>query len=222
MRAVDKGSSPYEHIGHYAQALPYLENAIGLYCSYCEFPIAHMPEVEHVSAKSCGGSATDWSNLLLGCKYCNTRKGTAVTPENADNYLWPDTDNTALAFSYDGGVPAVNTAVLTEQDPSLAMLAKASNIYRLLSLDHVPSPSQKDRRFRARNAAYELALTSLRDYEKFTHCSPELKEAFINQTIFTALGSGFFSVWITVFREHPEIAERLVQAFPGTRTEYYL
>ena len=45
-----------------------------MYCSYCEFSIPHVPEVEHVVSKSKGGDLTDWNNLNLGCKYCNTRK----------------------------------------------------------------------------------------------------------------------------------------------------
>lgn len=59
-----------------------------MYCSYCEFPIPHVPEVEHVVSKSKGGDLTDWNNLNLGCKYCNTRKkaqtieySCAVTPQ---------------------------------------------------------------------------------------------------------------------------------------------
>ena len=93
MRPVNKGSSPYKTISKYADALPFLEKTLGLYCSYCEFPITHLPEVEHVSAKSKGGDLTNWDNLLLGCKYCNTRKGDKVTPDNQSEYLWPDEDH---------------------------------------------------------------------------------------------------------------------------------
>jgi len=35
MRPVNKGLSPYESIGEYSEALPYLEDRIGIYCSYC-------------------------------------------------------------------------------------------------------------------------------------------------------------------------------------------
>lgn len=67
MRPVDKGESPYEKIDKYQDALPYLEDKIGLYCSYCEMPIKHVPEVEHVVSKSKGGDLTAWENLNLGC-----------------------------------------------------------------------------------------------------------------------------------------------------------
>ena len=38
-----------------------------MYCSYCEFSIPHVPEVEHVVSIQ-GGDLTDWNNLNLGCK----------------------------------------------------------------------------------------------------------------------------------------------------------
>lgn len=82
MRPINKGESPYKKINEYKDALPYLERRIGMYCSYCEFPIPHVPEVEHVVSKSKGGDLTDWNNLNLGCKYCNTRKKAQTMPEN--------------------------------------------------------------------------------------------------------------------------------------------
>ena len=36
MRPVDKGESPYNTIKKYQDALPYLGEKIGYYCSYCE------------------------------------------------------------------------------------------------------------------------------------------------------------------------------------------
>ena len=78
MRPINKGESPYKKINEYKDALPYLERRIGMYCSYCEFSIPHVPEVEHVVSKSKGGDLTDWNNLNLGCKYCNTRKKAQV------------------------------------------------------------------------------------------------------------------------------------------------
>ena len=70
MRAIDKGGSPYKEIDEYQDAIPYLEKKIGLYCSYCEMSIKHVPEVEHKISRKNGGDWTAWSNLLLGCKYC--------------------------------------------------------------------------------------------------------------------------------------------------------
>ena len=36
-----------------------------------------------------------------------------------------------------------------------------------------------------------------------------------NQIIMTALGDGFFSIWMEVFCDEPEIRLALIEAFPG-------
>lgn len=216
MRPVNKGKSPYKVIGKYAEALPHLEKAIGLYCSYCEFRIAHVPEVEHVTSKSKGGSLTAWENLLLGCKYCNTRKNAQVLPDNADDYMWPDRDNTALAYSYVGGIPAVNTAALNSVDPTGERSLKAQKLFDLVMLDNVPEPGQKDKRFRERNRAYEIALESLENWQSAKNSSPEMMDALQRQIILTAQQNGFFSVWMTVFSDEPIMLNALINVFPGT------
>lgn len=221
MRPVNKGPSPYDTIQEYAEALPYLESVIGLYCSYCEFPISHVPEVEHISAKKKGGDETNWSNLLLGCKYCNTRKGTKVTPENVERHLWPDNDNTALAYVYDGGIPKVNKNELDMLDPSGTLSAKAQTLFAVVDLGHVPAPNEKDRRFRQRNKAYELALDSLRDWQEQNKVCPKASEGLKNQIVRTATATGFFSIWMTVFAGEADILCALIEAFPGTNRKCF-
>ena len=54
MRPVYKGESPYKLIEAYQDALLYLEDRIGLYCSYCKMPIIHVPEVEHIISRKYG------------------------------------------------------------------------------------------------------------------------------------------------------------------------
>ena len=221
MRPVNKGSSPYKTISKYADALPFLEKTLGLYCSYCEFPIAHLPEVEHVSAKSKGGDLTNWDNLLLGCKYCNTRKGDKVTPDNRSDYLWPDEDNTALAYTYKGGLVQVNAADLNQIDPSGTRLNKAQKLFDLIHLGNIPTPKEKDRRFAQRNTAYELAKDALEDWQKAQGSTPAGLNALKRQIVQNALGHGFFSVWMTVFKDEPDILLALIQAFPGTNQAFF-
>lgn len=80
-------------------ALPYLEARIGKYCCYCERRLPIGLETEHVSPKSKDrANELEWSNFLLGCKTCNTVKATKKL--KPDSVLWPDQDNTSLAFSY--------------------------------------------------------------------------------------------------------------------------
>lgn len=221
MRPVNKGDSPYTEIDDYSKALPYLESALGGYCSYCEYPIFHVPEVEHVAAKASGGSKTDWKNLLLGCKYCNTRKGTKVKPTNIDEFLWPDVHNTATAFTYENGVPRINEETLRRVDESGVALEKAKKLFTVLGFDNRPSLGNKDRRIQQRNKAYELALESLEDWKKGKSEYPTHLEELKRQIVRNAEGHGFFSIWMTVFSEEKELVQALIDAFPGTRTDCF-
>lgn len=223
MRPVDKGESPYETIKEYQDAIPYLEKKIGLYCSYCEMPINHVPEVEHMISKKYGGDKTAWENLLLGCKYCNSRKAAKTTLQNMTEYLWPDTENTALAFSYGNGVPSLNEEALKEVDPTGACYEKAKNTYELVGLGNEPDLKRKDkdRRFLSRNASYYRALKSLENWRHVKDASKQYQNDMKEQIMMTATADGFFSVWMTVFAEEPEILLALLDHFPGTNKACY-
>lgn len=221
MRPVDKGKSPYEMISKYQDALPYLEEKIGKYCSYCEMPIKHVPEVEHIVSKSKGGELTAWSNLNLGCKYCNSRKLAEITPYNKNNYLWPDKDNTAIAYSYTNGFPMVNKDVLNELDTTGACYKKAQNTYTLVNLGNIPKMGEKDKRFSERNAIYYKALKSLENWQHVKDAPEQYQNDMKNQIMMTATGDGFFSVWMTVFEDEPQILLALIESFPGTNRLCY-
>lgn len=221
MRPLNKGEAPYVKISDYAEALPYLEERIGLYCSYCGFPIKHVPEVEHISAKSEGGDRTAWSNLLLGCKYCNTRKSKKVTPLNKNAYLWPDQYNTAIAYQYTDSIPKVNEETLIQLDPSGEYLKKAENLFGLLALDHIPGPGEKDRRFQSRFEVYTTAMNTLQHWKKMRTSKEDTVRPFLDTTIELAKYSGFFSIWTMVFTDEPVILRALLDAFPGTDRTYF-
>ena len=221
MRPVNKGKSPYQKIKSYEEATSYLGKRLGFYCSYCEMPIKNVPEVEHFIAKSQGGSETDWENLLLGCKYCNTRKKDKVTLQEAGEYLRPDCDNTALAYSYEHGIPQIAKERLLETDKTGSFYEKAQRLFGVVQLNHVPIPKEKDRRFHARNEAYQIAKESLQNWKQVKENRNEYTDIVKNQILLTAVGSGFFSVWMTVFSEEPEMLLAFIEKFPNTRTEYF-
>lgn len=223
MRPVNKGKSPYLSIKNYEDALPYLEKRLGTYCSYCELPLKHVPEVEHITSKSNGGDWTAWENLLMGCKYCNTRKGKKTSPENVKEYIWPDCDNTALAYTYEHGVPKVNQKELLEIDPAGRFYKRAQNLFELVDLGHVPSKKEKDRRFAMRIEAYQIAKDALDDWKTVKNSTDDviIINKFIKLIVRTALECGFFSVWMTVFSEENEIQKALVEEFPNTRKECF-
>ncbi|MDO5411614.1 MAG: HNH endonuclease signature motif containing protein [Lachnospiraceae bacterium] len=223
MRPVDKGESPYDTIKEYQDALPYLEKKIGLYCSYCEMPINHIPEVEHIISRKHGGNETAWSNLLLGCKYCNSRKGAKTTPQNVGAYLWPDMDNTAVAFSYANGIPVINEDTLRKLDPTGIYYEKAKNTYEMAGLGNVPDfqKGDKDRRALSRNASYHRALESLKSWSHIKDAPELFKNDMKKQIMMTALADGFFSIWMTVFIDEPQILLALMENFSGTNRAYY-
>lgn len=223
MRAVNKGKSPYESIKEYQDAIPFQENRIGLYCSYCEMSIKHVPEVEHKVSKSLGGELTAWKNLLLGCKYCNTRKKDKVTPQDKNQYFWPDEDNTAIAYTYEDGYPKVNKEYLQELDPTGNLYKKAVNTYKVVGLGNDPTKKigEKDRRFFNRNSTYYRALDSLKSWKNLKEAPDLWREDMKKQILMTATAEGFFSVWLTVFSEEPELCNALIERFPGTRKECY-
>ncbi len=217
MRPIDKGEDPKVKFKEYQDAQPYLEKQIGPYCSFCEFCIKHVPEVEHKEAKSTGGEELDWKNLLLSCKYCNTRKSTRVALGDKDKYLWPDEEDTFHTFSYEDDIPQLNEEYLKECDPSIRN--KALELYKLLKLNNIPtSPKVKDKRYMRRNEARNTALSSLSGWQIMKD-KPE-KEVYLTQTILLAKETGFFSVWMEIFKNEETVKRQLIEAFPGTRQEF--
>ncbi len=213
MRPVNKGDEPNVKFNKYSDAKPHLEERLGVYCSYCEFPIAHVPEVEHKVSKSKDGSLIKWDNLLLSCKYCNTRKKDIIDLGNKDHYIWPDEDNTFRAFTYKKGYPQVNG----HYDDS----ERAANLYELIKLGNIPQdPKDKDKRFAMRSEVYNYARECKEGWEKVKDSSH--RDEYQKMIIRVALAKGFFSVWMDVFKEEPDICEDLVDAFPGTVKEYCL
>lgn len=218
MRPVDKGKAPDAEFKKYKDAEPYLEERLGPYCSFCEYPIHHVPEVEHRESKARGGAELDWDNLLLSCKYCNVRKGKVVGKGEKEKYLWPDQDDTFHAFLYDEtGVPKLHDIYLEKQATDVK--EKAQALFELLKLDNVPiKPTDKDRRFKKRSEVWNNAVNSKNAWGKIKET--DMKKDYLETIEMLAKESGFFSVWMTVFEDDIEVREMLIHTFKGTRREY--
>lgn len=172
---------------------------MGEYCSYCERP--GDLHVEHVIPKSVAERLeTEWSNLLLGCVNCNSRKSNGN--DSRDGYLWPDSDDTFSAYVYrSGGRVSVNEK-LTQVER-----CKARALFGLVGLG-APG-SRTDRRRHKRRQAWDQAV-KVRDLVSDDNSRTLAVEV--------ASGTGFFSVWMAVFGDDEDMRRRLVEAFPGTRT----
>lgn len=217
MRPVDKGEEPKEKYAKYQDAEKLLEKRIGAYCSFCELPIVHVPEVEHRESKAAGGELLAWKNLLLSCKYCNTRKGKKVAAGEKELYLWADEDDTFHAFTYAKGIPKINRDYLKEEGNGMEQ--RAANLFRLVQLDHIPKPKERDRRWNQRMEAYNIAVESLEGWEGIK--AQEDKKSYLKQTLRLAKSVGFFSVWMEVFKEHKDVQKRLIEGFDGTKKDYF-
>lgn len=214
MRPVDKGEKPDNEYKKYGDAKPELIRRIGEYCSYCEFPIVHVPEVEHKEAKSTGGSWLEWDNLLLSCKYCNCRKLVCVAAGEKDLYLWPDEDDTFHAYKYTNGIPALNEDYLRNKGELYR--ERATRLFQLVKLNHIPdTPKDKDRRWAKRLETFNSALEELDNWK--LNRTEEYKRILVKY----AVASGFFSIWMEVFKDEPEMQKAFVDAFVGTKKKYF-
>lgn len=90
-------------------------------------------------------------------------------PENKKNYLWPDEDNTAIAYSYINGIPKVNEELLIKLDSTGDYLKRARNTYNLVGLGNLPMGKDRDRRFGQRKYSLSKSLKlagTLESYER--------------------------------------------------------
>ena len=184
--------------------LPLTAN-IGQYCSYCEgYEKLPSLDIEHLAAKSKGGSRTAWNNFLLCCKICNSCKGTKEVDEN---YHWPHLNNTFYSFVYD----ETGRIKVNENMPDLSK-HKAQNLLDLTQLQRYPGtdnkPSPKDYRWQYRFEAWNKAVR----YRKL------FVDRAINEDdiISYVQKTGQWSVWFTVFKGIDAVRARLISDFPGT------
>lgn len=212
MRPVTRGSSPQpEPFEDYHDARPFLISRIGPYCSYCERRAIPL-HVEHVQPQSRYAELVgEWTNFLLACVNCNSTKlNKDVDP--ALFYL-PDRDNTLAAFEYraDGTVhPSDRGDVVAERSLRLVGLEKPvrhtlDENGQLVAMDRVAD----------RMTVWGMARESCSDL-----ASCPTREMH-SQVVRTALATGFFSVWMTVFADNPMVRRLLVEAFRGTAPDCF-
>lgn len=190
----------------YSDAKYPLIGCVGQYCSYCEMEKDPGDlAVEHVAAKSNGGSSTAWDNFLLACNICNSNKGSQLL--NLQDCHWPHVNNTFLCFVYDSsGRVHIN--------PELSGLSKdrATKLYEICKLGRHPHtgdvPSGSDFRWKKRFEAWNWATRDKKLYQQGTFS--------IDDVISDALRTGFWSVWFTVFKGEDTVRCRLIDSFPGT------
>lgn len=210
MRSVDKGVNlvPYTK---YRDAMPDLVARLGWYCSYCEMEISNEPDVEHVQPKTKGGELNMLENFLLGCKKCNKIKGNKNPDRNG--HLWPDEDNTSVAYEYYNEIYVKPAAVIAGKGEE----SFASNTLKLTGIDKLPrkvhQPSKaikRDPRWQKRRTAWNKAERALINWGK--NPSNELSD----QIAQTAHSTGFYSIWVLKFAHEPLVLAAIKSLFLNT------
>jgi uncharacterized protein (TIGR02646 family) len=214
MRPVDKGAHPLHADGKpvvfasYGDAAPYLRERLGRFCSYCERKIPVNLAVEHVVPKSQQPALEkDWGNFLLACTNCNSHK--RDKPVEPADYLWPDTDDTLAAFTYEPSGAIKVAAGLDSQQQ-----VKAQALLSLVGLDKSPAVTtaadyrHKDRLEQWGKARVALDMLALAP----DHTRDKTRAAIV------ALATDGYSIWATVFRDDLDVLRALQQKYPGTRT----
>ena len=205
---------PQEHIieeeyKDYGKARKVLLANFGNYCSYCETYLANgaLFQTEHIQPKGLPQYAslkTKWNNFLLSCATCNIKKGD-------DNVKYeeihlPHKNNTLLSLVYkEAGVVEVNSNI-----PPTSQ-AHAQALVNLLKLDQ--PDSETDFRRDMRRKAWDRAMMYLKLYEAGDY--------ELNAMIADIKERSCWSIWFTVFKEHREVREALVEQFPGTSRECF-
>jgi len=202
---IDKLSSGWNNGRHIAS-----------YCNYCERPIYTNLAVEHIIPKNgeFGNSELKekWSNFLLACVNCNSTKGAKEVLFY--NLFLPDRDNTFYAFEYtaDGMIKPRDTLSGTNK-------ARVNITLKLLGLDletkknfsSVGNVIAQDR-VAQRIEVWGIAEESLCDYLNDIN-NLATKKLIVK----LMLSSGFFSVWMTVFKDYSEMKNLFIDAIHGTR-----
>ncbi|WP_175073858.1 retron system putative HNH endonuclease [Terribacillus sp. AE2B 122] len=221
MRPVDRGDVPKNYDDNvfkpktYQEFREFLIKRLGSYCSYCERPISHNVAVEHIKPKDSNKSLEkEWSNLLLACTNCNSTKGKTKVILAA--YIWPDLDNSALAFNYSSsGRVNINPSISQVNRYRALKTIKLLGLDKEPSYDPVMSGDTKDQRWRERRTVWEVAIRALERLRRND------TNDFREQIVDTALGRGYFSIWMSVFVNDNDMLNKFVKAFVGTANDCY-
>jgi len=216
MRPVRKGISPVVgDFNKYEDAKTELVSRLGLYCSYCERQINTLLAVEHIEPKKGDFSqphlAKRWSNFLLACTNCNSCKSNKKV--DFKRLLFPDRDNSYHAYIYqDDGTIIVNPVLLARQQ------VMARNTLRLVGLDkpmQVYKDSNDEQVALDRSGQRMEVISTAKIALGLLINAPENQD--IKKAIeMMALPTGYFSIWMKIFDQYPDMKSRFIRGFKGT------
>ncbi len=219
MRPIDKGPAPLKEDdtpfqpGDYREWRKRLIERIGYYCVYCNQPLSHNLQIEHVIPQNppAGYEAGDliaWENMLLACGPCNNAKGN--TPVTSSNYYFPDQHNTLLPFEtitdeHEHALVAARNTLAPSQH------VKAANTIQLFRLDSVDDrDAVVDIRSSRRYDALLAVMACRKQFDNAKHAPAFQMEDAAHAIVLQANAIGFFSLWYEAFQDEPEVMRRLI------------
>jgi uncharacterized protein (TIGR02646 family) len=214
MRPILRGENPLDSAGNpkvftrHKYARGDLIDRLGEYCSYCEMPVHTALAVEHIKPKAKDlypELELEWDNFLLACPNCNSNKGHKDVI--LEDYYWSHIDNTFRAFIYSEGGLVKPHPLLTDEEK---IKAKATLELVALQKHSVNDGERRDRRQSNRRETWDMAKRALSILQSKN--IPEMREQIVDQS----KASGFWSVWMTVFKDDPDMLQRFIDAFAGT------
>lgn len=135
-----------------------------------------------------------------------------------NKWIWPDKDNTFLAFTYTNGLPKVNEAYL--KSISEDVYIKTVSLFNGVCLNFCPkNVRDKDKRWQKRIETLGQAERSRIFWNKIW--DTELRNEGLDTITTLAKALGFFSIWMMVFEDDRDVKNALIDAFPGTARECF-
>lgn len=214
MKPVRKGVMR-RNFTKYGEAKEHLLEKIGQHCSYCEaFGVPQNLDVEHIYPKKPHPELElKWKNFLIACKSCNSSKnnhlGSGRQTRLESRYVWPHIDNTFRAFEYfpDGSV---------EIRKGLKKAAKQAAEATRDMVGLLSSPA-KAVGYSKRGIAYDGVRKRSQQWKQASN----FKAIYLNDpspfnaTVIAdaAMQMGYFSIWMEVFSDRPEMRKELIRAF---------
>lgn len=217
MRPVRRDTSPRtSDFSSYSDAQTDLVARLGIYCSYCERRVATQLAVEHIQPKGLPAYAHlvgCWENYLLGCVNCNsTKKDKDV---HLERILLPDRDNTFAAFTYhpDGSIAPSPSAVSNGLELMARRTLELTGLDRPISI----ALDENGKQVALDRVAQRMEVWAVAEDARCDVTDNPGNDAVRRGAVRTALGYGFFSIWMTIFEADTDMRNRLVDAFSGTR-----
>ena len=220
MRPLNKGVCPKGDDGNEITPTDYdkwrksLIDRIGYYCVYCNQPLSHSLQVEHVIPKNppagyTVGDALAWENMLLACGPCNNAKDN--TPIDRNTYYLPEEHNTHLAFEIteDHNNPG-HAIVITNPDLNESQETKSQRTIDLLQLDNIDlRPAIVDIRSLKRHKAIIAVILAKNIFESLKLSPTYNADIAAKDIAARADASGFFSLWYNAFADEPLVMQYL-------------